>query len=192
MTTIQPAQCLDLLLTRTPMRLEDLPTCSGAYGLWDPFGTMRYIGSTQNIRDRIWGRHVAGTEGGSHKLAHELNQHLFYVDQDTLDLYPDRAKMVRGLRQSFIRSHYKATFVAIRAAKRPLEIFEGRVKALALPENRLWNDTTVIQTRLQGPLARLLREFIATEITSERQREVLRGPPDPRTGGRGDLYTASS
>lgn len=174
MTTMTARQCLDHLLAQTPCRLEDLPSHSGIYGLWDAFGEMRYVGSTQDLRDRVWSRHVTGSEGKSHKLAQELNQHLFYVDRATRLRHPARAKTVRGLRQRFVRGHYKATFVDIMATTGDLKRLERQVIDLAEPGNRLWNDRTSIQTRLSGHLAALITDFVRHEVRNEAQRAALR------------------
>lgn len=175
MTTKTTAEILDELLSNTPVDLAKphLPAESGLYGLFDPFGVMRYVGQTQNIRRRILNYHITGTETYSHKFAAELNQHAFYVDRTTLTTDRPRASIVRALRQRFIRQHYRATFVPIPGTDAELRAIEADVKALAKPENVLWNDRTTPATRITGPIAGLLIDFMKTEIRTTAQRTAL-------------------
>ena len=64
-------ECLSELKNQTLRRIEDLPKATGVYGLADHLGNIRYIGVTaaDSFRDRIYSRHVNGSEERSHKLA---------------------------------------------------------------------------------------------------------------------------
>ena len=67
MTVIDPATCLDLLISQDLKSLDDLPEAQGLYALADHRGVLRYIGMTANdtFRKRINNRHVSGSEWNS-------------------------------------------------------------------------------------------------------------------------------
>lgn len=173
MTTMTPHDLLSALHSSTPVPLDHLPSLSGIYALYDTDGIMRYIGSTQDFRDRIWSRHVTGTEGCGHKFSTEMNQHLFYVDRDTLDHHRWRADAVREVRARFIRQHYRASFVPVVGTKAELEAIERAVHAIADPENILWNDRRTPSTRLKGGIVKLLIDFMKTEAVTPLQRGAM-------------------
>ncbi len=60
---------LKALRSRTLRRIDDLPI--GIYALTDHLGVIHYIGRTdaEGFRDRIYNRHVTGSEDRSHKFS---------------------------------------------------------------------------------------------------------------------------
>ena len=62
---------LKALRSRTLRRIDDLPIDIGIYALTDHLGAIHYIGRTdaEGFRDRIYNRHVTGSEDRSHKFS---------------------------------------------------------------------------------------------------------------------------
>jgi hypothetical protein len=109
-----PSSILRELVSHAPVSLGALPRDHGIYALHDHTGTIRYIGITKSIDsgffDRIYNRHVTGSEGRSHKFSHAYNTGRMW--RATRDARPD-ACLAKRLRTEFISRHCRATFVTV-------------------------------------------------------------------------------
>src|SRR5450759_332786 len=119
MAVIDPATCLDLLISQDLKSLDDLPEAQGIYALADHRGVLRYIGMTANdtFRNRINSRHVTGSEGNSHKFACAYNVGRMWYGKGCGEQDPHDGKLARQLRQNFIRQYCKAVYVPLQFQK---------------------------------------------------------------------------
>lgn len=138
-------EILEQLRLQSPSRLEDLPSLSGIYALFDHEGCMRYIGiaHTEGFRTRIRNKHSTGSEDRSHKFSCAYNTGRLWRDRHSDP--KDDAKVAKRLRNALILRHCRATYVAIEGyeTKRALEAIEQDVLALAEPDERVWNSSFV-------------------------------------------------
>lgn len=130
------------LLSSSPVGLNDLPRSRGIYALHDHMGTMRYIGITQssssNFYDRIYNRHVTGSESRSHKFSHAYNTGRMW--RALKDNGPD-ASAAKRLRTAFVRRYCKASYLEVAAESfGELPKLELAVQALAGREMLTWCD----------------------------------------------------
>jgi hypothetical protein len=130
---LDPSVVLRELTSREPSQLNALPGDHGIYALHDHTGVIRYIGITTSadsgFYDRIYNRHVTGSEGRSHKFSHAYNTGRMWRAKK--DQRPD-ARLAKRLRTEFIRRHCRATFVAVPLSfHSELPRLEIAVKALA-------------------------------------------------------------
>lgn len=137
---LDPSAVLRDLMSREPVRLEELPHDHGIYALHDHTWTIRYLGITRSIDsgffDRIHNRHVTGSEGRSHKFSHAYNTGRMW--RAKRDARPD-ACLAKRLRTEFIRRHCRATFVTVPLSLHAeLPSLEKAVKALAPPAMDDW------------------------------------------------------
>src|SRR5665213_3594036 len=91
------ATFLVLLISKDLKSLDDLPEAQGIYALADHRGVLRYIGMTANetFRQRIYGRHVTGSEGNSHKFACAYNVGLMWYDKRCSEQNPQDGSLAR-------------------------------------------------------------------------------------------------
>lgn len=116
---------LDKLLSQTLRRFKDMPNAVGLYGLGDHEGKLHYFGMTdsKSFRDRIWSRHITGSEDRSHKLACNYSVgRLWYVDKHPGTNKSD-GPVARKARRAFIRRH--CCFFCL-----PLDISKGELQQL--------------------------------------------------------------
>jgi hypothetical protein len=115
---LDPASVLKALAFREPVALVDLPEERGVYALFDHAGRIRYIGKTESesagFRDRIYKRHVTGSEGHSHKLSQAYNTGRTWRSRGTCPLEDPRdAEIAKTLRNAFCRRYCKATYYTV-------------------------------------------------------------------------------
>lgn len=141
MAVIDPATCLDLLISQDLKSLDDLPEAQGLYALADHRGMLRYIGMTANdtFRKRIKSRHVSGSEWNSHKFACAYNVGRMWHSRNRSEQDPLDGKLARQLRQNFIRQYCKAVCVPLQIQKPELLALESAVLRIAPLEMQDWN-----------------------------------------------------
>lgn len=141
MRPINPATCLDLLASQELKPLDSLPETQGIYALADHRGVLRYIGMTANdsFRKRINSRHVAGSEGNSHKFACAYNVGRMWYGKKCGGQNPEDGGLARRLRQVFIRRHCRAAYVPLQLGKAELQTLESGILSIAPTEMRDWN-----------------------------------------------------
>jgi hypothetical protein len=137
---LDPTIVLHGLINAEPVRLLELPHYHGIYALHDHHGAIRYIGITKatdsGFYDRIYSRHVTGSEGRSHKFSHAYNTGRMWRAKK--DARPD-AVWAKRLRTEFVRRHCRATFVAVQPALlAELPRLELEVQELANPSMLAW------------------------------------------------------
>src|SRR6185437_10449117 len=88
---------LDHLTTQKLRKIDDLPDAIGLYGLADHIGDIHYIGITaaKSFADRIYQRHVNGSEERSHKLACNYNIGRMWRDRKCSAHVPHDAKIAK-------------------------------------------------------------------------------------------------
>jgi hypothetical protein len=136
---LDPASTFRDLVTRAPVRLDALPREGGIYALHDHIGAIRYIGVTElGFRDRIYRRHVTGSESRSHKFSHAYNTGRMWRAKDD---FSSDAKVARALRAAFVRQYCRATYVAVSSARLvELVELEKAVQAMASQEMLDWGE----------------------------------------------------
>lgn len=146
-------ECLEALRSQELMRIDDLPHATGIYALSDHSGKIHYIGMTEAscFRDRIYNRHVTGSEERSHKLACNYNIGRMWRDRKCPDHDPDDARFSKTLRCEFIRHHCLAACVPLRATKAELKAMERGILRIAPPDMISWNATRKRVNRLPEP-----------------------------------------
>jgi hypothetical protein len=130
---------LNTLVSSVPVRLEALPKERGIYALHDHAGQIRYIGCTPrggNLRGRVFGRHVGGSEDRSHKFSRAYNCGRMW--RAPRDRGAD-ARTAKLLRRIFSRTYCRATFVVLPLPDREMLTLEAAVKALAAPKMDAWS-----------------------------------------------------
>ena len=105
--TLTARDALDNLLSQTFRRLDDMPEAIGLYGLGDHEGKLHYFGMTdsKSFQDRIWSRHVTGSEGHSHKLACNYSVGRLWHDPKHPGTNKQDGKIACQVRREFIRRH---------------------------------------------------------------------------------------
>jgi len=134
-------------------KIDDLPHAIGVYALADHLGTIHYIGitSAESFRDRIYSRHVNGSEERSHKLACNYNIGRMWRDRKCAGHVPSDAKIAKDLRREFIRRHCWAACVPFAGSKPELEALEKQIFRIAPPAMVSWNATRMRVNRLPEP-----------------------------------------
>ena len=122
-------ECLSELKNQKLKKIDDLPDAIGVYGLADHLGNIRYIGVTaaDSFRDRIYSRHVNGSEERSHKLACNYNIGRMWRNRKCADHVERDAKIAKDLRREFIRRHCFAACVPLDQTKHALEALEKEI-----------------------------------------------------------------
>ncbi len=146
-------ECVAALQNQKLKKIDDLPDAIGVYALADHLGDIHYIGITaaESFRDRIYSRHVNGSEERSHKLACNYNIGRMWRDRKSADHVPHDAKIAKDLRREFIRRHCRAACVPLDCTKHALEALENEILAIA-PRNMIsWNATRMRLNRLPEP-----------------------------------------
>lgn len=146
-------ECLEALKNQKLKRIDDLPNAVGVYALADHLGEIHYIGITEadSFRDRIYSRHVNGSEERSHKLACNYNIGRMWRDRKSADHVPYDAQVAKDLRREFIRRHCRAACIPFDFTKRALEQLEQEILAIAPPDMISWNATRMRVNRLPEP-----------------------------------------
>ncbi|MFB6448175.1 hypothetical protein [Bradyrhizobium tunisiense] len=136
-------ECLEALKTQKLRKIDDLPDAVGVYALADHLGDIHYIGITEadSFRDRIYSRHVNGSEERSHKLACNYNIGRMWRDRKSADHVPHDAQVAKNLRREFIRQHCHAACIPLGYTKPALEQLEQEIFAIAPPDMISWNAT---------------------------------------------------
>jgi hypothetical protein len=146
-------ECLNDLKDQKLKKIDDLPDATGVYGLADHLGVIRYIGVTaaDSFRDRIYSRHVNGSEERSHKLACNYNIGRMWRNRKSAEYVVRDAKIAKHLRREFIRRHCFAACVPLNQTKPALEVLEREIFRIAPPEMTSWNNTRKRVNRLPEP-----------------------------------------
>ena len=173
--TMAPIQCLENLTSQSLSSLDKLPDSSGIYALADHFGSLHYIGMTaspKNFRDRIYHRHINGSEKNSHKLACNYNVGRMWRDRDDRRCNEADARLAKALRKEFIRRYCMVAFVEISLPKLQLKKLEKEVIRLADPSIKDWNNTRKRVSTFSEP--RDLVDTVLDELGwSKLQRDAL-------------------
>jgi hypothetical protein len=146
-------ECVEALKNQKLRRIDDLPDAIGVYALADHLGHIHYIGITaaDSFRDRIYSRHVNGSEERSHKLACNYNIGRMWRDRKSADHVPYDAKIAKNLRREFIRRHCLAACVPRDYTKHALEALEKEIFTIAPPDLISWNATRMRVNCLPEP-----------------------------------------
>jgi hypothetical protein len=136
---------LDVLMTRTPQRLDELPIEQGLYALYDHEGVARYIGVTEmGLRRRIWNYHSSG-DNNSHKYSTIYNAgRLFHTRKDPRTDPVDGA-IAKELRRLFARERCRAVGYPLPDVSRAeLYGLEAQLRRMAPKEALSWNDARAL------------------------------------------------
>jgi hypothetical protein len=150
---IPPEKCLAALKSQQLSEIDKLPIAVGVYALADHLGAIHYIGITaaDSFRDRIYSRHVNGSEERSHKLACNYNIGRMWRNRKSACHVESDAKLAKQVRKEFIRRHCRAACVPLNGPKPELEKLEKELIALAPPEMVSWNKTRKRVNQLPEP-----------------------------------------
>jgi hypothetical protein len=140
-------------MTQKLRRIDNLPNAVGVYALADHLGDLHYIRITaaDSFRDRIYSRHVNGSEERSHKLACNYNIGRMWRDRKSACHVPRDAQIAKDLRREFIRRHCQVACVPLEYTKEALEQLEQEIFAIAPPDMISWNATRTRVNRLPEP-----------------------------------------
>lgn len=173
-------ECLSELKHQTLRRIDDLPKATGVYALADHLGNIHYIGVTaaDSFRDRIYSRHVNGSEERSHKLACNYNIGRMWRNRKCVAHVAPDAKVAKNLRREFIRRYCFAACVPLNQPKHILEALEKEIFRVAPPEMISWNSTRKRVNRLPEPrdlVDALIQELglTTTEVEGIERQAVL-------------------
>lgn len=146
-------ECLKELKSQKLRKIDDLPNAIGVYALADHLGEIHYVGITEaeSFRDRIYSRHVNGSEERSHKLACNYNIGRMWRDRKSADHVPHDAQIAKNLRREFIRRNCRAACIPLDYTKQALEQLEREIFAIAPPDMISWNATRMRVNRLPEP-----------------------------------------
>ncbi|EIG63593.1 hypothetical protein [Bradyrhizobium sp. WSM1253] len=146
-------ECIEALKNQKLRQIDDLPNGVGVYALADHLGDIHYIGITaaDSFRDRIYGRHVNGSEERSHKLACNYNIGRMWRDRKSAYHVPHDAQIAKDLRREFIRRHCQVACVPLEYTKQELEKLEREILAIAPPDMTSWNATRTRVNPLPEP-----------------------------------------
>jgi hypothetical protein len=136
-------ECVEALKNQRLRKIDDLPDAVGIYALTDHLGDIHYIGITEanSFRDRIYSRHVNGSEERSHKLACNYNIGRMWRDRKSADHVSRDAQIAKNLRREFIRRHCLAACIPLDYTKQALEALENEIFAIVPPDMISWNAT---------------------------------------------------
>lgn len=140
---ISARDALDSLLSQPLRRLDDMPDAIGLYGLGDHEGRLHYFGMTdsESFSDRIWHRHIAGSEDRSHKLACNYSVGRLWHDRKNPKSNERDGAVSRRVRQAFIRKHCGFVCLPLTMNQADLRRLERDVINLAWPHIADWNKT---------------------------------------------------
>jgi len=145
MNDIAPSglEALDYLMSAPKRKLDDMPSGVGLYGLGDHNGRLHYFGMTDSdsFKDRIWSRHISGSEDRSHKLACNYSVGRMWHDRKHPDAMAPDGKIARKVRQAFVRSYCIFVCMPLIVPKNELKRLENEVIDLAWPHIADWNKT---------------------------------------------------
>jgi hypothetical protein len=146
-------ECVEALKNQKLRKIDDLPDAVGVYGLTDHLGDIHYIGITAagSFCDRIYSRHVNGSEERSHKLACNYNIGRMWRDRKSADHVPHDAQIAKDLRREFIRRYCFAACVPLDYTKQALEALEKEIFTIAPPDMISWNATRMRVNCLPEP-----------------------------------------
>lgn len=178
--TLTACDALDQLLSQPLRRLGDMPTAIGLYGLGDHEGKLHYFGMTDSdsFRDRIWSRHITGSEDCSHKLACNYSVGRLWHDRKHPAANARDGKISRRVRQFLIRKHCSFVCLPLNMTKAELKRLEEGVIDLAWPHIADWNKTRRRVATFEEPRALVddtIRELglsVSQIAALERQNEI--------------------
>jgi hypothetical protein len=165
--TLTARDALDQLLSQTLRRFDDMPDAIGLYGLGDHNSKLHYFGMTDSdsFRDRIWSRHITGSEERSHKLACNYSVGRLWHDRKHLGTNRSDGAIARRVRQAFIRKHCGFVCLPLKMTKGELSRLETGVIDLAWPHVADWNKNRKRVATFEEP----------TELVDEIIRELRLG-----------------
>jgi len=177
---INASTCLKILMSKELSPLEALPDAFGLYALADHLGNLHYIGMTakpKNFRDRIFQRHINGSEERSHKLACNYNVGRMWRDRKHPEHNGADAKQAKALRKEFIRRHCKVAYVELDLPQNEIAALEREVISLADPSIKDWNSTRIRVSTFDEPIE-LVDALLNDLGWSESQRAALKRQSD--------------
>jgi hypothetical protein len=144
---------LDHLLSQPLRKLDDMPASVGLYGLCDHNGKPHYFGMTdkKSFKNRIWNRHISGSEDRSHKLACNYSVGRLWHDRQHPGANDRDGKVSRRVRQAFIRKHCRFVCLPLELTTGDLRRLEKNVIDLAGPRIADWNGTRVRMATFEEP-----------------------------------------
>ncbi|MPR06504.1 hypothetical protein [Microvirga tunisiensis] len=180
--TLTAHDALDHLLSQPLRRFDDMPDAVGLYGLGDHEGKLHYFGMTDSdsFRDRIWSRHITGSEERSHKLACNYSVGRLWHDRHHPSTNARDGEIARRVRQAFIRKHCGFVCLPLKPTKDELRRLEKGVIALAWPHIADWNKTRKRVATFEEPkemVNEIIRELglgVSEIAALERQNAIYR------------------
>lgn len=171
---ITPREALDSLLSAPLRKLEDMPPGIGLYGLGDHLGELHYFGMTDSdsFRDRIWHRHISGSEDRSHKLACNYSVGRIWHDRKHPEARASDGALARRVRQEFIRRHCVFVCLPLDLDRMTLGRLEKGVIDLSWPHIADWNKTRKRVATFHEPRA-LVNEIIEDLHLSQEEIDGL-------------------
>lgn len=140
---LSPREALDFLISAPRRKLDDLPVGVGLYGLGDHEGVLHYFGMTESdsFRDRIWHRHITGSEDRSHKLACNYSVGRMWYDRKHPGIRMTDGAVARRVRREVIRRYCVFVCLPLDLDRRVLKSLETGLIDLAWPHIADWNKT---------------------------------------------------
>jgi hypothetical protein len=143
---------LNQLLNQNPIPLHALTGGGGLYALYDERGVVRYIGETGMPFLRRIHQYHCGGDDNSHKFSTVFNAgrlwHMSSVDVNPIKrthYVRSDGQIAKELRRLFARAHCLAATVSLPTLTKLDRIaLEKELLAIALPQNRLWNDKRML------------------------------------------------
>lgn len=180
--TLTARDALDHLLSQTLRHFDDMPDAIGLYGLGDHEGKLHYFGMTDrdSFRDRIWSRHITGSEDRSHKLACNYSVGRLWHDRNHPSMNSHDGAIARRVRQAFIRKHCGFVCLPLKITTGELRWLEDGVIDLAWPHIADWNKTRKRVATFEEPkelvneIIRELRLGVSEIAALERQSAIYR------------------
>jgi hypothetical protein len=166
--TLTAHDALGDLVSQPLRRLDDMPDAIGLYGLADHEDKLHYFGMTDSdsFKDRIWNRHITGSEERSHKLACNYSVGRLWHDRKHPGTNKHDGAIARRVRQAFIRKHCGFVCLPLKMTKGDLYKLEKGVIDLAWPHVADWNKTRKRVATFEEPTE------LVDEIIHELQLDV--------------------
>ncbi len=136
------ADIVGMLREARPLPLDRLTVEQGLYGLVDHTGAVKYIGMTAtSFRDRVFRKHLSGSESNSHMFSKRYNVGRMWRDKDQPSSEQTDSRFSKQVRNAFIKQYCRAVCVSISAPKTCLAELEKQVIRLAPKSMTAWNSS---------------------------------------------------